>query len=99
MLQDLGNLNITVFTHRKDYNRPRNLNLVCDAVNKTWSADLRVSKRDDILYADTWKVGEVETTIKKYPLIRWRGIGSITLGHKLCVSDKNTSFQGLQWIL
>lgn len=59
-LQDLGNLNITMFTHRHDYHRPRNLELVCDAINKKWGTGLHSNKRDDILYHDHWKVSSVE---------------------------------------
>lgn len=53
--QDLGNLNVTVFTHRTDYDRHRNLQLVCEAVNRHWGVGLHVNKRNDILYKH-WKV-------------------------------------------
>ncbi len=45
-----------MFTHRTDYNRPRNLQLVCDALNEGWGTQLDVNKKDDILYGSKWKV-------------------------------------------
>ena len=47
---------MTVFTHRLDYNRPRNLKWVCDALNEEWGSNLHVNKRDDILSHTKWKV-------------------------------------------
>ena len=54
--QDLGNLNFTMFAHRTDYDRPRNLQLVCDALNERWGMSLKVNKKDDIICNDQWKV-------------------------------------------
>jgi lipoyltransferase 1 len=46
---DMGNLNCSFFAHRADYNRTRNLQLVCRAVNRHWEGvDLRVGERNDI---------------------------------------------------
>ena len=36
ILHDLGNLNVTVFTHHKDYDRHRNLQFVLKTVNRHW---------------------------------------------------------------
>ena len=46
----MGNLNCTLFTHKSDYNRLRNLQLVCDAINEIWRVGLYVGERNDILY-------------------------------------------------
>ena len=48
-LQDLGNLNCTFFAHRLDYDRTRNLQLVCDAINYNWGAGVNFGQRHDIL--------------------------------------------------
>lgn len=53
---DLGNLNVTVFTGRHDYHRPRNLGVVVDALNKGWGIGLHSNCRDDIVYNDHWKL-------------------------------------------
>ncbi|XP_055947999.1 lipoyltransferase 1, mitochondrial-like [Argiope bruennichi] len=53
---DLGNLNLSFLTSRKDYNRKRNLELVCNSINKRWCINLNISKRHDILYNDQYKV-------------------------------------------
>lgn len=54
--QDLGNMNCTVFTHRQDYNRERNLQLVCEALNRGWGLDLSVNKHHDIISGYQLKV-------------------------------------------
>ena len=56
--QDLGNLNVTVFSGRGDYDRPRNLQLVCSALNERWNTNLSVNKCNDIICKDTWKVSK-----------------------------------------
>lgn len=56
--QDLGNVNCTVFAHRQDYNRPRNLWLMCHALNEKWGMELSVNKRDDIMCQGRWKVSQ-----------------------------------------
>ena len=50
--QDLGNLNCTLLTHKTDYKRKRNLQLVCDAINQRWQLGLNVSERDDIMLGE-----------------------------------------------
>ena len=49
-------MNCTVFTRREDYSRPRNLQLVCDALQEGWGTDLHVNNRDDIICNKKWKV-------------------------------------------
>ena len=55
-LKDLGNMNCTVFTHRQDYDRERNLHLVCEALNRGWGLDLSVNKHHDIISGNQLKV-------------------------------------------
>ncbi|CAG0880588.1 unnamed protein product [Darwinula stevensoni] len=46
---DEGNLNCTFFTSRNSYNRKNNLQMLCEALWKTWGIDAEVSARDDIV--------------------------------------------------
>ena len=64
--QDLGNLNCTVFTHRHDYSRPRNLRLVCEALNERWDTRLHVNQRDDIICNNRWKVSPLTSLVSSY---------------------------------
>ncbi|CAD5110933.1 unnamed protein product [Dimorphilus gyrociliatus] len=46
---DLGNLNCTFYTSRKEYDRPKNLKLICSAVQDMWpDLDIYPTDRDDI---------------------------------------------------
>ncbi|CAL1287096.1 unnamed protein product [Larinioides sclopetarius] len=54
---DFGNLNLSFLTSRKDYNRKRNLELICESINRKWNINLNISKRHDILYNDQYKEG------------------------------------------
>jgi lipoyltransferase 1 len=54
---DLGNLNCSFFTSRRDYDRTRNSQLIVDALQKTWDLDVGVaSVRDDIFLESFYKV-------------------------------------------
>ena len=53
---DLGNLNCTFFTSRKRYNRKHNLEVIAQALRDKWKLNLSVSKRDDMLLDDNFKV-------------------------------------------
>jgi len=53
---DLGNVNCTIFTNRKDYNRKRNLNVIASALRETWNLDVTVTPRDDLLLDNQFKV-------------------------------------------
>ena len=55
-IQDLGNLNVTLFAHRSDYDRPRNLRLVTSALNERWNTQLSVNQHNDIICRHRWKV-------------------------------------------
>ena len=46
----MGNMNISVYTDREDYNRQRNLKLVCEAVRRHWGVELQINNRNDIIY-------------------------------------------------
>lgn len=53
---DLGNVNCTVFTNRKGYNRKRNLNVIASALRETWNLDVIVTSRDNLLLNNQFKV-------------------------------------------
>ena len=52
--QDMGNLNVTVFTSQQEYSRMDNL--VCAALNEKWNLNLSVNKKHDIILNNQWKV-------------------------------------------
>jgi len=53
---DSGNLNITFFTSRKGYDRKQNLAMIAGALREQCNLHVAVSKRDDILINDAYKV-------------------------------------------
>uniref|UniRef100_T1JD24 BPL/LPL catalytic domain-containing protein n=1 Tax=Strigamia maritima TaxID=126957 RepID=T1JD24_STRMM len=53
---DLGNLNCTFFTTRKNYNRRNNLELICNSLVKRWNLDIQISKREDIILNGEFKI-------------------------------------------
>ncbi|XP_043217473.1 lipoyltransferase 1, mitochondrial-like [Amphibalanus amphitrite] len=53
---DLGNLNLTFFSAREQYDRSANLHLVADALRQGWGFDITVNERDDILLDGAFKV-------------------------------------------
>ena len=53
---DLGNLNCTFFTSRTNYNRKLNLELVARALRNGWKLSVNLSKRDDLMLDDKFKV-------------------------------------------
>jgi lipoyltransferase 1 len=63
---DLGNINVTLFSHRSDYDRRRNLELVASALNRRWNTSLRVNERNDIICRDRWKVSGTSSKLGKY---------------------------------
>ena len=56
VLQDMGNLNVTVFTSQQEYRRMDNLVLACDALNNKWNLNLSINKKHDIVLNNQWKV-------------------------------------------
>lgn len=47
---DQGNINFSFITHRQDYNRQYNLNIINDCLNKSYShLNLKCNSRDDIM--------------------------------------------------
>lgn len=63
---DLGNLNVTVFTNRKDYNRKRNLNIVAEALKENFKLNVAVAQRDDLILNDKFKARTY--SVKKHVL-------------------------------
>lgn len=53
---DLGNINCTFFTRRAEYNRRKNLDIICSAIKRISELNVSVNKRDDIVVDDTLKV-------------------------------------------
>ncbi|KAI0208214.1 Lipoyltransferase 1, mitochondrial [Lamellibrachia satsuma] len=53
---DLGNLNCTFFTSRKNYNRKQNLEVVAQALHNRWRLNVRCSERDDLVLDDHFKI-------------------------------------------
>jgi len=56
VFHDLGNLNCTFFTSRKQYNRRVNLEMIVAALKKEWDLPLRISQREDIMFDENYKV-------------------------------------------
>lgn len=56
VFHDQGNINLSFMTSKAEYNRSRNLNLICDALMKVLDVDVSVNKRDDIVIDGTKKV-------------------------------------------
>ena len=58
MYHDLGNLNLSFLTSKAEYNRRRNLELVCAGVRRAVRGDLgvEINSRDDIVVAGDRKV-------------------------------------------
>ncbi|KAF0297303.1 Lipoyltransferase 1, mitochondrial [Amphibalanus amphitrite] len=52
---DLGNLNLTFFSAREQYDRAANLHLVADALRQGWGFDITVNERDDLLLDGAFK--------------------------------------------
>jgi lipoate-protein ligase A len=57
---------VTLFSHRSDYDRRRNLELVASALNRRWNTSLRVNERNDIICRDRWKVSGTSSKLGKY---------------------------------
>ena len=56
VFHDLGNLNLTFFSSREQYDRGANLELVAEALRQGWGFDITVNNRDDILLDNAYKV-------------------------------------------
>ena len=44
MYHDLGNLNISFMTSKEEYNRLKNLQLICDAIRSVMDVDVSINK-------------------------------------------------------
>jgi len=56
VFHDPGNINLSFLTSKADYNRSKNLNLICDALKDALDIDVSVNKRDDIVIDGTKKI-------------------------------------------
>lgn len=57
MYHDMGNINLSFITHRQDYNRQYNLNIITDKLNEVYPhLNLRCNMRDDIVQNGVYKV-------------------------------------------
>lgn len=59
MYHDLGNINCTFFTKRSQYERRRNLELICSALRRNTSLEVSVNEREDIVLDGAHKVCRV----------------------------------------
>jgi lipoyltransferase 1 len=46
---DVGNLNCSFLTSKKNYNRSRNLRLISDVLKRHWSVESEITKREDLV--------------------------------------------------
>jgi len=46
---DQGNINISFMTTKEEYNRVKNLQIICDALRQEMDIDVSINKRDDIV--------------------------------------------------
>lgn len=53
---DNGNLNLTFFTPREQYNRRRNLEMMSKALNREWGLRSEITKKEDIVVDGNYKV-------------------------------------------
>jgi len=56
VFHDQGNINLSFLTSKADYNRSKNLNLICDALKDSLGVDVSVNKRDDIVIDGVKKI-------------------------------------------
>lgn len=54
--QDMGNLNVTVFTSQQEFCRKNIVKDTCAALNKKWNLNLSFSGRHDIFLNEKLKV-------------------------------------------
>lgn len=56
---DNGNLNLTFFTPREQYNRRQNLEMMSTALNREWGLKSEITKKEDIVIDGNYKVSSV----------------------------------------
>ena len=56
VFHDMGNMNISFMTHRKQYDRKSNLQLVASVLRHAWNLDVTVTDRDDMILDGKYKV-------------------------------------------
>lgn len=62
---DKGNINCCFITHRKDYNRKCNLDLLASVINKHWDVGIVVNERDDLVIDNLYKVSGTAAKLGK----------------------------------
>ena len=53
---DHGNLNCSFFTHRKNYDRKANLEIIARALQRKWNLNVEINDRDDLILNNEFKV-------------------------------------------
>ena len=53
---DLGNVNMTIFSHKDQYNRRENLNFIVEFFREIYKINLEINKKDDIIFESQFKV-------------------------------------------
>ncbi|XP_050440485.1 lipoyltransferase 1, mitochondrial isoform X2 [Adelges cooleyi] len=53
---DSGNLNLSFFTHKEEYNRKNNLKLIVQTLKNEWSIVTEINKREDIVFNNKYKI-------------------------------------------
>lgn len=53
---DLGNVNFTFFTSKKNYDRKSNLDFIINTLMKDFNIDLKRNEKDDIIFENQYKV-------------------------------------------
>jgi len=62
---DLGNLNCTFFTRRSEYDRKRNLHIICNAIKEATALNVAVNSREDIVLDDEHKISGTAAKLGK----------------------------------
>eukprot|EP00096_Caligus_rogercresseyi_P012728 TRINITY_DN5430_c0_g1_i1.p1 TRINITY_DN5430_c0_g1~~TRINITY_DN5430_c0_g1_i1.p1 ORF type:complete len:399 (-),score=82.02 TRINITY_DN5430_c0_g1_i1:74-1270(-) len=56
VFHDLGNINCTFFTHRDQYRRRHNLEIICSAIQRLTNLDVAINSREDIVLNSETKI-------------------------------------------
>ncbi|CAB4055574.1 LIPT1 [Lepeophtheirus salmonis] len=56
VFHDLGNINCTFFTHRDQYRRRHNLEIICSAIQRLTNLDVGINSREDIVLNSEHKI-------------------------------------------
>lgn len=67
---DHGNLNMTFFTHRDEYNRTKNLELIVEVLKNEWNIVTEINKREDIVIENKYKVKGLKIILLVYFVVK-----------------------------